>query len=594
MRRKRLIWRLYPWFLTIAVAVAVVVAVYSSLTLRRFYLTQTADDLKARIEMVKDEFVPLLATEDYPRIENVCRQLEQSSGTRMTIILTSGRVVGDSEQNPDSMDNHSDRREVIDALSAGRGEAVRFSFTLQREMMYVALPLIRDGNTIGIIRGSLPLSRLDETLYSAYRKIALGGAAAVVLAALASLIAARRIRRPLDTLRLGADRFARGELANPISIPDVAEIGRVAEAMNQMARQLHDHIQEILEQRNEQAAVLASMVEGVLAIDRDERIISLNEAARRMFAVAPENVSGRFLHEIIRNPDLHRFVDQVLSGAGPAERELAAGGREERYFQVHGSILRDSAGQAIGAVVVLNDITRLRRLEVIRRDFVANVSHELKTPVTSIKGFAETLIEGTIADPEEVRNFLGIILRQTDRLNAIIDDLLTLSQVEQEQERADVVLTEGSLGEVVTNAMELCAYKADRKGIRLETAGNMETKAAINPPLLEQALVNLIDNAINYSESGKTVVVEVAQTAEETILRVIDQGVGISSEHLPRLFERFYRVDRARSRSAGGTGLGLSIVNHIVLIHGGKVEVASNIGKGSTFSIHLPRGSAKS
>ncbi|MDD4050378.1 MAG: ATP-binding protein [candidate division Zixibacteria bacterium] len=594
MRRKQLIWRLYPWFLIIAVAVVVVVTVYSSLTLRRFYLTQTADDLKARIEMVKDEFVALLTTEEYPRIEEVCRHLEQSSGTRMTIVLTSGKVVGDSERNPDSMDNHGDRREVIEALSTGRGEAVRFSYTLQRDMMYVAAPLTHEGKTIGIIRGSLPLSRLDETLHSAYHKIALGGAAAVVLAAIASLIAARRIRRPLDTLRLGADRFARGELTNPIATSDVAEIGRVAEAMNHMARQLHDHIEEILRQRNEQEAVLASMVEGVVAVDREERIISLNQAARRMFAVASEDVSGRFLHEIIRNSDLHRFVGQVLSGDGPAERELVAGGREERYFQVQGSILRDAADKAIGAVVVLNDITRLRRLEVVRRDFVANVSHELKTPVTSIKGFAETLLEGSVTDPAELRNFLGIILRQTDRLNAIIDDLLTLSQVEQEQERAEVALAQVPLGGVIATAMEVCAYKADRKGIRLETAGNMETNAAINPPLLEQALVNLIDNAINYSEAGKTVVVEVAQTAEETIIRVIDQGVGISSEHLPRLFERFYRVDRARSRTAGGTGLGLSIVKHIVQIHGGKVEVASTIGKGSTFSIHLPRGSVKS
>lgn len=589
MRHKQLVWRLYPWFFFIAVAVTVLVAVYSSHMLRRFYLRQTADDLTARIGMVRDDFTGLLAAGDYGRIEEVCRRLEQSSGTRVTIILNSGKVVGDSEQNPDSMDNHRDRPEVIAALAQGRGEAVRFSYTLQQEMMYVAAPLTVDGGTIGVIRASLPLWRLDETLHSAYKKIALGSVVALILAAVVSAVAARRIRRPLTTLWRGAERFAGGDLAYPIPIPETAEIGRVAEAMNLMAAKLHEHIEEILRQRNEQEAVLAGMVEGVIAVDGEERLISMNQAARKMFAVSAVDVSGRFLHEIIRNPDLHRFVHDMLSHGGPAEQELAAGGREEQYFQVQGAMLRDAAGAAAGAVVVLNDITRLRRLEVIRRDFVANVSHELKTPVTSIKGFTETLLQGGITDPAETKNYLEIILRQTDRLNAIIDDLLTLSQVEQERERGAIVLTVEPLGKVAANALEICAIKAGRKGIRLQTAGDGEVVAEINPPLLEQALVNLIDNAVNYSEAGKTVTVEIAQTAEESILRVIDQGVGIAAEHLPRLFERFYRVDRARSRTAGGTGLGLAIVKHIIQLHGGQVEVTSAIGKGSAFSIHLPR-----
>ncbi len=280
----------------------------------------------------------------------------------------------------------------------------------------------------------------------------------------------------------------------------------------------------------------------------------------------------------------------VLSGEQPVETDLTAFvGGEERFLQANGSLLHTEDGAVAGAVVVVNDVTRLRRLEAVRSDFVANVSHELKTPVTSIKGFAETLADGAIDDPDAGRRFLRIIAGQADRLNAIIEDLLALSSLERGAEGREVALQEARLADVLAVAAEVCAAKADAKRIAVTVDCPDELYAEINPPLLEQAVVNLLDNAIKYSPEDTGVAVSADQTERETVITVGDQGVGISREHLPRLFERFYRVDKARSRDLGGTGLGLSIVKHIAQVHGGSVSVDSLVGRGSTFRIHLPR-----
>jgi two-component system phosphate regulon sensor histidine kinase PhoR len=250
-------------------------------------------------------------------------------------------------------------------------------------------------------------------------------------------------------------------------------------------------------------------------------------------------------------------------------------------------------GANIGALIVLDNITRLKVLENIRRDFVANVSHELKTPITSIKGFVETLRDGAVNDPEDRMRFLDIIARHSDRLNAIIDDLLSLSRIEQEAEREQIALEEGRIRDALDAAVLVCASKADEKGIRVDLACDQDLRAKINLPLLEQAIVNLIDNAIKYSGSGSNIRIEAAGTAAETVIRVRDWGCGIPQDHLQRIFERFYRVDKARSRKLGGTGLGLAIVKHIVHAHGGRILVESSPGKGSTFSICLPAGLIK-
>ncbi len=592
MRTRRLFWQLYPSYLLITLVSLLVVAVYASVAVERFYRRQTAVHLRARAYLVEEQFREELAQGQSERIDALCKRLGPRSSTRITVILPSGEVVGDSEKPPAEMDNHADREEIREALAGRVGSKVRYSFTMEQDMMYVAVPVEDGGTIIGVLRTSVPVTAVEATVAMIHWRIAVAGFAVAVIAAGVSLLVARRIVRPLEEIQRGAERFARGDLRHKLPTAGTRELAALAEAMNQMAAQLDDRIRTVLQQRNEREAVLSSMVEGVLAVDRQECVVSVNQAGAELLGVDPQEAEGRSLQEIVRDPDLQRLVAEVLESQQPRTGDirmaLAAG--EERHLNAQGTVLRDARQSAIGAVLVLHDVTRIKRLELVRRDFVANVSHELRTPVTSIKGFVETLIDGAKDDPQEADRFLRIVARQADRLNAIIEDLLTLSRVEQEAETREIALDEGPIRDVLEAAVAVCRSKADGKDIRLEVACDGELHAPINPPLLEQAVVNLVDNALKYSLQGQTVQVDAVRTENEVVIRVRDHGCGISREHLPRIFERFYRVDRARSRELGGTGLGLSIVKHIAQSHGGRATVRSTPGEGSTFCIHLPGG----
>ncbi|MFO7983656.1 MAG: ATP-binding protein, partial [Desulfuromonadales bacterium] len=400
----------------------------------------------------------------------------------------------------------------------------------------------------------------------------------------------RRITRPLERMKRGAERFARGELGERLPVAASEEIGGLAEAMNHMAAHLDDRIQTVLRQRNEQEAVLSSMVEGVLAVDTEERIMRMNRAAAMLLAVQHMDVKDRPIQEVVRKADLQRFVTRTLQSRRQVEGDLSLNlNGEERHLQAHGTVLRDAAGHEIGALVVLNDVTRLRRLESMRRDFVANVSHELKTPITAIRGSVETLQAGAVENPDDAQRFLGIVSRQSDRLNAIIDDLLALSRIEEGVEEGGLPVEMGAVRDVIHAAVQSCSTSAADKGIDINLFCDEDLRAPINAPLLEQAVVNLLTNAIKYSDPGSRIVVDASFFKANMMIKVQDFGCGIDPEHLPRLFERFYRADRARSRKLGGTGLGLAIVKHIAQAHGGQVNVASTPGEGSTFTLVLPR-----
>jgi two-component system phosphate regulon sensor histidine kinase PhoR len=546
-------------------------------------------DLQTQALLFREQLGPRLDGESAAALQEQCESFSNLTGNRVAIVLPSGRVLCDSHSPPAAAIADVQGPEVQAALAGITRTSLESQPSVDVHEVSLAVPVLRNSVVVGVVRASMPPQVVEAKLNGVRHRVALAGLVLGGLATGIMLSLNHRVRQPLELMRRTAERLAREDLAGGLRLPPSTEMSSLAGALDQMADQLEQRIGLFSRQGSEQEAVLASMVEGVLAVDTDERVISLNSAAAALLGTNPDNAKGRGLQEVIRNADLRRFVSRSLASDRPVEDDVVLRSDEERILQARGTSLRDGRGRTVGAVIVLNDVTHLRRLENIRRDFVANVSHELKTPITSIKGFVETLLDGALHSPEDSQRFLRIVAKQADRLNAIIEDLLCLAKIEQADTAANVVLQQCRLRDVLQAALDECGPKAAERHIAVRLAGDAELLAEVSPALLEQAVMNLLDNAIKYSEAESEVVVETACLPEEILIHVRDQGCGIEEEHLDRLFERFYRVDKARSRKLGGTGLGLSIVKHIVNVHGGKVTVESSPGQGSTFTIHLPR-----
>jgi two-component system phosphate regulon sensor histidine kinase PhoR len=587
MFRRKLIWQLFPSFIIIIVLALTATTLFMTFSMKKFYFAEISEELRARTQLIKDRFVDQTFLANSPAVDSLCKYLGNESLTRITVILPSGKVIGDTDEDPIKMENHRNRPEIQRALAGEIGSARRYSHTRHEMMLYSATPIIDGNQTLAVIRVALPVTALDKEFAGIYPRIIFDGMVMAFLAGLLSYFISRRFSRPIEKMTSISDEFARGNFNHKLQPGYSIEIDNLARAMNRMAEQLDEKIKTIVNQRNELEAVLSSMVEGVLAFDLNERLVNLNKAAARILDLDSSQVKGHYIQEIIRNPHLQAFVKKVIREGRPIEDEINIQRNGDRILQMHGTILTNEKGENLGALIVLNDITHIRHLENIRRDFVANVSHELKTPITSIKGFIETLRDGAIGDRDDTLRFLDIIARQSDRLNAIVEDLLTLSKIE-EAEKTEIPLENGSLKDVIQNAIDDCELKLEEKNIVLTFECAEDISCQINRQLLEQAIVNLLSNAIKYSEDGKTIELICKSSGNEAIISVRDWGIGIEKKHLPRLFERFYRVDKGRSSELGGTGLGLAIVKHIVIAHHGYIGVESLVGKGSVFTIHLP------
>ncbi|MCP5462178.1 MAG: PAS domain-containing protein [bacterium] len=591
MIKKRLLWQLFPLYLIIVVVSMVVMLGYYSGSLREMYLGTVAQGLEARANLLIPEVTAFLdSPERIAELSKILKEMGIKSRTRITVILPNGEVAADSDQDPAKMENHAARPEVITALSGNTGIITRYSNTLDVRMMYGAVPLLVEGKTRAVIRTAVPISSFDAILDAFFNRMVIGACMIALAVSLISWWLLRRFLLPLEDIRNGVQRFANGDLTSRIYVHGSKEIVYLARLMNKMAMQLNERIDTVVRQRNELDAVFSSMTDGVIAVDSSERIISINRAAVRLLELEPDAVRGKLIHEAIRNADLQNFVRRVFNSAAGIDYEFRIyKNRQEQFFKIYGAILKDSQGQFIGAVVIITDITQSRKLEIVRRDFVANVSHELRTPIAAIKGASELLISGDIDNDKDKAEFLSIIDVQTERLSLIIDDLLALSRIEQEENKEEKDLSVMPIKDVIASAIHDCEVFATEKKILIKFTCDDNLTAKIQPRLLEQAVVNLIENAIKYSDAGSHVAVAASEQGKEVIVSVKDNGCGIPHEHLSRIFERFYRVDKSRSRKNGGTGLGLAIVKHIAHLHGGRVDVESKPNSGSTFYVTLQK-----
>ncbi|MCA9771390.1 MAG: HAMP domain-containing protein, partial [Myxococcales bacterium] len=390
MSRRRLIWQLFPSYLLVTLVAIFAVAWYATYALRASWIDRIAADLEVRAHLVGGRIVRSIDEERTTWLQPLAVSLGTESGARITVLDETGAVLADSDELPKRMESHADRPEFQEALLHGVGRSSRASPTLGENMMYVAVAFVRSPLPTIIVRAALPLTTVDAAIHEIQTRIAFGAALSAIMSAMASLWISRRIARPLREMRRGAARFARGDLKRPLAVPRTEEIASLAEVLNQMAGQLDGHIAELERQRGEREAILASMSEGLVAVDTDERMLIVNRAAATLLGVDAARSLGRSVQEIIRNPDIQRLVKSALARDGTIEDAISFASADGRALEVKASVLIGPGGTAGGAVLVLNDVTHLRRLERVRSDFVANVSHELKTPITAIKGFVET------------------------------------------------------------------------------------------------------------------------------------------------------------------------------------------------------------
>ena len=512
------------------------------------------------------------------------RGIAGSTQLRLTLIRGDGVVLADSSRPSAAavlrMDNHRGRPEVTQALARGSGTAVRRSDTTGLAYAYAArsVDLPRVGRVV--VRLAAPIRSLAVLEAQVGRGATLALLAALLVTAVLSWWVSRRLFRPLADLVAGAERFAGGELGYRVAVPEESELAALGGALNRLAEHAEAQLGAAERERDQLRSILASMAEGVLVTDAEGRALLANPAFARLFGIRG-GVAGKLPIELAREPALQQLVAETLRTRAAGAAELVM----ERGEKRHVALLASPLGRSSGVVVVARDVSPFIRLTEMRRDFVANVSHELKTPLAAIRGMAETLRDGALGDLETADRFLARMLDQCGRLQALVDDLLTLSRLESPAGTQDPQPVD--LRELADVASEVVAPTAAERDVTVEVVAG-EERLPGDADALERLLVNLLDNAVKYNRPGGTVHLEVRRAGDEIVVEVRDTGIGIAPEHLPRIFERFYRVDRARSRGEGGTGLGLAIVKHVAQLHGGRVEVESELGKGSTFRVILP------
>ena len=565
-------------------------AVMGLLTWRHVSDTRAASDtsaLRVQARLIASQLQGSVKLESASELRAKCDSLETISNVGIIILLPNGEELGERVSNPNPGIRYPDAEQLKIAVQTQSSEPAAQHVIPHAETLLVTAPLGEFPN----IQGTLLLiqSNSIRTFGSALPWILWFSLIAIPISGILSRILTRRLVRSLNRLRDRAGSVVQVQMKEEVTpVDDFAEFTSVMDALNRVVRQLNRRIDDLAGQRNELDAVLSSMVEGIMAVDAKERVLNLNTACVNLFGLHELEVIGRSVQEVIRNTEFQRFVAKALASEQVIEEDILVIDDSEKFVQARGTALRDANQARIGCVIALNDVTRLRTLERAQREFVANVSHELKTPLTSIKGYAATLLDDGLDSREEAQRFLGIIVRQADTLNVLIEDLLALSRLEQDSLGKELAKEQFGLHEALTSAIHQYREAGNNKGMRFTVEVIENPRIFGNPVLVERAIGNLIDNAVKYSNEGGEVLLRLTQEEGWGIVTVQDFGTGIERDHLPHLFERFYRVDKARSRKMGGTGLGLSIVRHIMRVHDGNVSVESTPGRGSTFLLRFP------
>jgi two-component system phosphate regulon sensor histidine kinase PhoR len=572
--------------LSLAVLAAVFLLVY-----QRVELAELAD-LKSKLSdeaaLVSSRLGP--ADLDSPGINALAHALGAKVRSRITIIRAGGLVLADSELDDcgvKGMENHARRPEVAGAFAGRPSYDLRTSATLGKVMLYAAYPVAASGGRVpAVVRLAVPASQIESARAMLKKALLVSLALALLLSLLLGLVVAAGFSRPFNKIVYASKKFAAGDFSYRIRKDFHGEMGKLAETLNSMAGSIEENIRRVELQSQQLSAAFTGMTEGVLMTGADSAVAALNPAMEKMFGVKEGDSLSKPLLEVIPNASLSGICSRVISGAAPLSGEAELSVPVKGVFSVNASPIF-AGGRISGCLMIVRDVTELRRLEIMRRDFVANVSHELKTPLTAIRGYVETLMEGALDDRKDAMEFLGVIRSQTLRLDNIVSDLLKLSSLESQA--AAVKKEPVNLKELADSLIAgLASVFSARKA---EVVNSIPPGLIVNadPEKLGQVFINLLDNAVKFSAETPRVTVSAQETAGAVRVSVEDNGIGVPPEHRARVFERFYRVDKARSREMGGTGLGLSIVRHIVELHGGSVGVEGAAGGGSVFWFMLPK-----
>ncbi|PKR86205.1 two-component system histidine kinase PnpS [Heyndrickxia camelliae] len=586
---KKLWLRISLTFLILLFFILLAMGFFIADMMKKTYMDMTRQQLLQDAHLVSKVIDISDLTSNNSTLQNSVERFYAKNQPRITIIDTSGRVLADSEDDPSKMDNHSNRPEFKNVVNLHKkmGESVRYSHTLGYNMMYVAIPIQQNNKLIGVVRSAYTLGKIEQAIVKLWVSLGLTMGVTLILSSVIGIKLAKGISRPIEEIIHVARNLSENNYKSRVRLKTTGEIRELSHAINVLAISLQKQMNEIHENQQKLTGVLTNMVSGVMLIHPNRRIALVNPAMEQIIGTKASELTGKLHIEAGKHFGLSQLIERCLEQGVKIHEEVSIYYPKERILDAHFAPLLGVNGDINGVITVLHDITDIRRLEKMRSEFVANVSHELKTPVTSLKGFAETLLDGAMYDEELCRSFLQIIYDESDRLHRLIADILHLSKIEQHQLPLHPEVL--NIINVINETVQTLQEEVNKKKINIKLPDYNELYMEAEKDRIRQIILNLVANAITYTPEHGIIEINVEDLDSKVMLSVKDTGIGIAEKDLPRIFERFYRVDKARSRNSGGTGLGLAIVKHLVESHHGVIEVQSQEGKGTQFTIILPK-----